>query len=129
MTFQTVVRPSCRLIIATVSPTDQRWKVIEFHENECTRYLQESESFLFNILRTESFSSSDATSQDESPALPSPSVYVLPKQPARFYGRDNELKKIADSLADCNSVTLQGIAGVGKTSLALRFAYQSLFGL
>lgn len=50
----------------------------------------------------------------------------MPKRLARFFGRDKELKDISERLNKHNSVTLRGIAGVGKTSVALQFAYQSL---
>lgn len=68
----------------------------------------------------------DSSHAEGTTAARSPSVYVLPNQLARFYGRDNELKEINKSLAQHKSVTLRGISGVGKTSLALHFAYQSL---
>ena len=63
---------------------------------------------------------------EEAKIVRSSSIYVLPKRQARFYGREAELRKIGESLAQHNSVTVQGIAGVGKTSIALHFAYQSM---
>ncbi|KAI0104342.1 P-loop containing nucleoside triphosphate hydrolase protein [Nemania sp. FL0031] len=70
-------------------------------------------------------------STDQSPVLTnartlsSPSVYILPKQPARFYGRVEEVQSIQQSIDKNPSVTIRGIAGVGKSSIALRFAHQS----
>jgi len=43
----------------------------------------------------------------------------------RFFGRTDELEQLRESLKIHNSVRLHGIPGVGKTSLALRFANQS----
>lgn len=103
---------------------DKRWNIIEQREKECNRYLQESEAFLFNLFTA---IDSQRGSTSETPKTPrSTSIYVLPKQLARFFGRKNNLKAISTSLTDYNSVTLRGIVGVGKTSVALHFAYLSL---
>jgi tetratricopeptide (TPR) repeat protein len=59
--------------------------------------------------------------------------YIVPHQippaPADFHGRDQELRKIRDLLADSQDgqapiVLIIGPAGVGKTALAIQFAAQ-----
>ena len=88
--------------------------------------MKTASSFLFDIL---SFSTAHSPSPSGSAAgatPQAPSVYVLPKPPARFYGRAHELELIGGRLKTHNSVTLRGIGGVGKTSIALRFAHKSL---
>lgn len=111
-----------------VSFHDDRWKNIERNETECTQYLQESESFLFNLLKDADFQSVSRDSAEAGPRATDriPSVYILPRQPVRFFGRSHELQSLGDSLKIHHSVTIRGIAGVGKTSIALRFAHQSL---
>ncbi|KAL9593091.1 MAG: hypothetical protein Q9179_006109 [Wetmoreana sp. 5 TL-2023] len=55
----------------------------------------------------------------------------LPSQNPRFFGRDGELKEIKARLgsicpsATPPSITLEGIGGVGKTSIALQFAHMA----
>ncbi|KAG7287565.1 hypothetical protein NEMBOFW57_007077 [Staphylotrichum longicolle] len=109
-----------------VSLNDDRWKTIQRREAECNDYLQASEHFLFDILKSNTPHLSSSPPPTGQTAPPTPSVYMLPKQPARFYGRDRELESISQSLSEHNTVTIRGIAGVGKTSIALRFAHQSL---
>lgn len=51
------------------------------------------------------------------------SLVGLPASPAQFVGRAEELARLADYLADVNAgdiCVLSGMAGVGKTALALR---------
>lgn len=60
------------------------------------------------------------------PATQVESVYLLPRQTPRFFGREIELKSLKQSLKSHDSVTISGIAGIGKTSIALHFAHQSL---
>lgn len=103
---------------------DERWDTIRQREKECHQYLQESSEFMFNILTSEDSQRANTSDTKDAPR-PTP-IYVLPKQLARFYGRENDLKAISTSLTERSSVTLRGIAGVGKTSVALHFAYQSL---
>lgn len=105
---------------------DERWKNIERRENDCNEYLQGSTTFLFNILQNEPFKLPASASVTENTALDSPTIYILPKQPARFYGRITELDQISKSLECHNSVTIRGMQGVGKSSIALRFAHESL---
>jgi predicted ATPase/class 3 adenylate cyclase len=52
----------------------------------------------------------------------------LPSQSTPFFGREEELKKIADNLKDpsCRMVTLVGQGGMGKTRLALQAAAERL---
>jgi predicted ATPase/DNA-binding CsgD family transcriptional regulator len=59
-----------------------------------------------------------------SPAAPVPPAprHNLPVQVTRFFGRDDEIERIAQRLADDRLVTLTGPGGVGKTRLALRAA-------
>jgi hypothetical protein len=100
---------------------DARWAKIERCEEECHRYLQESQAFLFNV------GNQDPASTGHKQKDPvKPLINTLPKQPARFYGRTSELMDLTESLKKYQSVTLRGIAGVGKTSIALQFAYTAL---
>ncbi|QPC80181.1 hypothetical protein HYE68_010933 [Fusarium pseudograminearum] len=109
------------------SPDDERWNKIEKHEKECNMYLQESEAFLFNTLKNQCFQGSNTTLTPKPELLSTiPSVYLLPKRQARFYGREDDLAKIRQKLSVLKSVTVSGKAGVGKTSIALQYAYQSL---
>jgi predicted ATP-dependent serine protease len=105
---------------------DDRWKTIQRREAECKDYLRASEQHLFNILEGNTHQLPSSRPSELQSTLPTPSAYLLLKQPARFYGRDRELECITQSLLKNESVTIQGIAGVGKTSIALRFAHQSL---
>jgi hypothetical protein len=89
--------------------------------------LQESEAFLFNTLKDQSFQSSSTTVAPKPELVsPTPSVYLLPKRPVRFYGRGDILAEISTKLNTLKSMTISGKAGVGKTSIALQYAYQSL---
>ena len=105
---------------------DDRWKRIDALESEWRKYLEESENFLYFILNPESSCGTNPSDMDESNAKRPSSTYILPKKPARYYVRKNKVDEIAESLGKDTSVTLWGIAGVGKTSLALHFAYASM---
>ncbi|RWA10872.1 hypothetical protein EKO27_g4237 [Xylaria grammica] len=109
-----------------VTLQDERWATIEHRQNQCFRYLQESESFLFKFVKDKNLRPSSFPPKAGTETTPSPSVYVLPKQLARFHGRVNEVKSIRQSIENKTSVTIRGIAGVGKSSIALHFAYQSM---
>lgn len=50
----------------------------------------------------------------------------LPTQPNRFVGREADLERIKDALAQSRLVTLTGVGGVGKTRLALQSAAEVL---
>ncbi len=52
----------------------------------------------------------------------------LPLQVSSFVGRDVELVRVAAALEEARVVTLTGVAGVGKTRLALRVAAEVLPG-
>ncbi|KAF5236255.1 hypothetical protein FAUST_6603 [Fusarium austroamericanum] len=88
------------------SPDDERWNKIEKHENECNMYLQESEAFLFNTLEDQCFQGSSNTVTPKPELISAiPSVYLLPKRPARFYGRQDDLAKIRQKLGVLKSIT------------------------
>ncbi|KAK0717601.1 P-loop containing nucleoside triphosphate hydrolase protein [Lasiosphaeria miniovina] len=114
-----------------MSINDERFKTISRRGAECSDYLKASEHF-FDILRCDvhqpphsSLSFPEPIKNAVATRRP-PSVYLLLKQPVRFYGRDRELEQIGKSLGDPSSVTIRGIAGVGKTSIALRLSHLSL---
>jgi predicted ATPase len=52
----------------------------------------------------------------------------LPEQVSSFVGRENEMGKLCQLLADARIVTLTGPGGVGKTRLALQVAVELLDG-
>lgn len=64
----------------------------------------------------------DADSPDSAPA---PSHH-LPVPPASFIGRDREIAEVKHLLATSRLLTLTGVAGTGKTRLALRVAMDVL---
>jgi predicted ATP-dependent serine protease len=53
------------------------------------------------------------------------SLYILPKKPAKFYARAEEIERLQRGLHEYHSICISGTGGVGKTSLALHFAYRS----
>ncbi|KAI0892564.1 hypothetical protein F4806DRAFT_505517 [Annulohypoxylon nitens] len=73
------------------------------------------------------------TGQRQTPSLPQNSLHMLPfPQNPRFFGRGTQLSQI-DKLLEINhgslsaqkSVALYGIGGVGKTQIALQYAYMN----
>ncbi|HEX2989159.1 MAG TPA: BTAD domain-containing putative transcriptional regulator [Anaerolineales bacterium] len=69
--------------------------------------------------------SSPAAGNEDQPAKP---VHNLPAHPAPFIGRERELEKIAQLLAEpsCRLLTLLGPGGNGKTRLATQAAFRML---
>ncbi len=70
---------------------------------------------------------------EQSKSIPTQQVlkshpHNLPTQTTRFVGRKQELKQLAEYLAnpDCHLLTLVGFGGIGKTRLALALAEQEL---
>lgn len=57
-------------------------------------------------------------------AEPSPRRNDLPADLADFTGREAELERVADLLRTASAVAIDGMAGVGKTSLAVHVAHR-----
>ncbi|GAA4028730.1 MULTISPECIES: FxSxx-COOH system tetratricopeptide repeat protein [Streptomyces] len=60
------------------------------------------------------------------PRLPGsvPRVWNLPQRHPRFTGRDTTLNRLRDRLTQGSPVVVTGMGGVGKTHLALEYAYR-----
>jgi tetratricopeptide (TPR) repeat protein len=61
--------------------------------------------------------------------LPAPATYRLPPRNSRFTGRDGALRELRQSLTSANGVAMEvvhGLGGVGKTQLAVEYAYRYL---
>lgn len=76
----------------------------------------------------------EGSAQAPPDTLPSPTIYQnLPVRDfSRFIGRDRELQQLLETLSfDCpaHCVTIEGIGGTGKTTLALAVAYHCLHSL
>ncbi|SMD25793.1 FxSxx-COOH system tetratricopeptide repeat protein [Kibdelosporangium aridum] len=59
--------------------------------------------------------------------LPAPATYRLPPRNSNFTGRDAVLRELRQRLNSANDVTTQvvhGLGGVGKTQLAVEYAYR-----
>jgi NB-ARC domain len=62
-----------------------------------------------------------------------PFIWSVPTRNAAFTGRDEELEKLRDQLADAGTavvlpVALHGLGGVGKTQVALEYAHRYMVG-
>ena len=55
--------------------------------------------------------------------LPAPSYYIPFSKNPRFVGRIAELDALTQKLFVNKKVTLVGLGGIGKTQVALKFAY------
>ncbi|WP_186762700.1 AfsR/SARP family transcriptional regulator [Lentzea tibetensis] len=64
-----------------------------------------------------------ATDPELQPAAPITAVHQLPADIAEFTGREEQLRELME-LAGSAVVTIEGMAGVGKTRLALRLAHR-----
>src|SRR5581483_11030874 len=71
----------------------------------------------------------ESRSAGRSPALDDlvgPAPHNLPVALTSFVGRRAELAQIRDALSDARLLTLMGVAGAGKTRLAIRTAWNVL---
>jgi hypothetical protein len=71
-----------------------------------------------------------ASSSDRSPGMALPQVSDnLPPPPNQFFGREKELQRILDGLRSRSPlVSIEGMSGMGKTTLAIEVAYSCLAG-
>ena len=63
-----------------------------------------------------------ASNEEQAPAFHSPVRHWLPVPPTPFFGREEELSRLALLLAEKRWITLTGPGGMGKTRLALEAA-------
>ncbi|KAJ7603880.1 hypothetical protein DFH06DRAFT_1255947 [Mycena polygramma] len=88
---------------------------------ELGRDMERRHQELLELMSSRS-TSSDGTSMAGHSALniSSDSFYLLPASPTIFYGRESELRDLADTLlSDCPRAVILGPGGMGKTSLSV----------